>query len=190
VTDTFIDPVDPETARRSGLSAKMDDLRLAGDEDATFIRILAHVPGYAEALWGAMSESLMEGGVDHRLKELIRIQLARTAHDPYFSARVRSKKALRDGLTEQDVDAASGDFENDPRFTDAEKWALRYSHLMYRHPEQVDADFYAEGKKHFTEAQIMEIGGLIAIHYGMQVFMRTLQPAQPEERRSPRPQDD
>ena len=176
MTDTFIDPVDPETARQSGLGARMGDLSLAGDEDATFIRILAHVPGYAEALWDAMSEALMEGGVDHRLKELIRIQLARTANDPYFSERIRSKRAVQAGITEEDVDAASGDFENDPRFTDPEKWALRYAYLMYRHPERVNADFYAEGKQHFTEAQIMEIGGLIAIHYGMQVFMRTLQP--------------
>ncbi len=177
MTETFIDPVDPETARSAGLSARMESLAVAGDPEATFIRILAHVPGYAEALWDAMSESLMEGGVDHRLKELVRIQLARTAHDPYFADLIRSKKAQRAGLNEDDVDAASAGFEDDDRFSDAEKWALRYAHLMYRHPERVDADFYAEGKRHFTEAQIMELGGLIAIHYGMQVFMRTLQPS-------------
>ena len=176
MTETFIDPIEPETARDAGLTERMESLALAGDDEATFIRILAHVPGYAEALWDAMSEALMEGGVDHRLKELIRIQLARTAQDAYFSDRVRSKKARRAGMTEEDVDAASGDFENNDRFSDAEKWALRYAHLMYRHPERVDAAFYAEGKRHFSEAQIMEIGGLIAIHYGMQVFMRTLQP--------------
>jgi hypothetical protein len=45
---------------------------------------------------------------------------------------------------------------------------------MYRNPEQVDAAFYAEGKTHYTEAQIMEIGAFIAFHYGMQVFARTL----------------
>ncbi len=46
---------------------------------------------------------------------------------------------------------------------------------MYREPEKVDAAFYDEGKRHFTEAQIMELGGMIAVHYGMQVFMRTLE---------------
>jgi hypothetical protein len=34
--------------------------------------------------------------------------------------------------------------------------------------------FYAEGKTHFTEAQIMELGAFIAFHYGMQAFTRTL----------------
>jgi len=176
MNETFIDPVAPGAARDAGLSARLESLALAGDDDGTFLRILAHAPRYAEALWDAMSEALMEGGVDHTLKELIRIKLARTAGDPYFS-RIRSRKAVRAGMTEDDVDAACGDFEQDPRFDDAERWALRYAHLMYRHPEQVNADFYDEGKRHFTEAQIMELGGLIAVHYGMQMFMRTLQPS-------------
>jgi alkylhydroperoxidase family enzyme len=176
MTETFIDPVAPDAAREAGLSARLESLALAGDEDGTFVRILAHAPRYAEALWDAMSEALMEGGVDHTLKELIRIKLARTAGDPYFS-RIRSRKAIRAGMTEDDVEAACGDFERDPHFDDAERWALRYAHLMYRHPERINADFYDEGKRHFTEAQIMELGGLLAIHYGMQMFMRTLQPS-------------
>lgn len=176
MTETFIDPVAPGAARDAGLAARLESLALAGDDDGTFLRILAHAPRYAEALWDAMSEALMEGGVDHTLKELIRIRLARTAGDPYF-ARIRSRKAVRAGMTEDDVEAACGDFAHDPRFDDAQRWALRYAHLMYRYPEQVDADFYDEGKRHFTEAQIMELGGLIAVHYGMQMFMRTLQPS-------------
>lgn len=173
-----IDPVDRETADAM-LSDELASFARLGDDDGTFVRILAHVPDYAEALWGAMSEALFEGNVDHRLKEIIRIQLARTAKDPYFS-NLRSRPALDAGLTEDDIDAGQEDFEDDPRFTDAEKWALRYAYLMYREPEKVDAAFYDEGKRHFSEAQIMEIGGLVAIHYGMDVFMRTMQPGDGE----------
>lgn len=176
-TETFVDPIDPDDDRRRGLAMRLDSLTMAGDEDGTFLRVLARVPRYAEALWDAMMEALMVGNVDHVLKELMRIQLARTAGDPYFS-RMRSRKALRAGMTEDDVEAACGDFEHDPRFDDAQRWALRYSHLMYRHPEQVDAAFYDEGKRHFSEAQIVEMGGLIAVHYGMQLFMRTMQPGE------------
>ena len=105
---------------------------------------------------------------------MIRIQLATKAEDPYFS-NLRSRRALDAGLTEERIQAALGDFANDPQFTPAEKWALDYAHRMYRTPESVDAAYYDEGKQHWTEAQIMELGGLVAIHYGMQVFMRTLQ---------------
>ncbi len=106
-----------------------------GDDEAVFPGILSHVPNYAEAMWNAMAEALFEGGVDHRLKEIIRIQLASTAGDPYFS-RLRSGPAAEAGLTEERIAAGQGDFDNDPQFTDAEKWALRYSYLMYRAPER------------------------------------------------------
>lgn len=170
---TLIEPIEPSRAHEQGLRARLESFAGLGDDSATFVRILAHAPGYAEALWDAMAEALFEGNVDHSLKEIIRIQLAVTAEDPYFSA-LRSKRAIEAGLTEERIAAGQGDFASDPRFTDAEKWALEYAHRMYRTPETVNASFYDEGKTHWSEAQIMELGGLVAIHYGMQVFMRTL----------------
>jgi len=172
---TFIDPVDADEAAAAGLASRMESFAVLGDDGATFLRILARAPGYAEALWDAMAEALFEGGVDHSLKEIIRIQLATTAEDPYFSS-LRSKMALEAGLTEERIQAALGDYHDDPRFTPAERWALDYAYRMYRTPASVDAAFYDAGKEYWTEAQIMEVGGLIAIHYGMQVFMRTLGP--------------
>ncbi|MGI9647283.1 MAG: carboxymuconolactone decarboxylase family protein [Acidimicrobiia bacterium] len=169
---TFIEPISRQEAQERGLGPALDTFAAMGDAEGTFPRILAHAPNYAEALWGAMSEALYEGGVDHRLKELIRIQLATTAGDPYFAA-LRSAEA---DITEDHIESALGAFEDDAGYSEAEKWALRYAYLMYREPEKLDAAFYEEGKQHFSEAQIMEIGGLTAIHYGMQVFMRTLQP--------------
>jgi hypothetical protein len=38
---------------------------------------------------------------------------------------------------------------------------------------QVDKAFYDEMKKHWSEAQIMELSAFIAFHYGMQVFVRS-----------------
>jgi alkylhydroperoxidase family enzyme len=144
-----------------------------GVPDTLFPRILARVPHYAKALLRAMLHSHAEGNVDHRLKEVMRVQLARFAGDPYF-ANLRSKKARAAGLDEATIDAGSGDYDDDPRFTEAEKIALRYSDQMYLDPGKVDRAFYDEMKRHFSEAQIMELGAFIALHYGMQVFMRTL----------------
>jgi alkylhydroperoxidase family enzyme len=169
----MIDPVDDGADASPGLAeTERSFTRLSGG-DTTFPRILAHVPGYAEAMWGAMSGALFEGAVDHRLKEIIRIRLARTAGDPYFS-NLRSTLAADSGLTEELIEAGCSDFETDQRFDDAEKWALRYASRMYVDPAGVDASFYDQGKRHFTEAQIMELGGLIALFHGMAVFMSTL----------------
>jgi len=170
---TLIDPVERSQAEEQGLTSRLEAFAVLGDDSSTFIRILARAPGYAEALWDAMAEALFVGNVDHSLKEIIRIQLATTAEDPYFSS-LRSKQAIEAGLTEDRITAGSGDFVNDPQFTDAEKWALDYAYRMYRTPETVDAAFYEAGKQLWSEPQIMEIGGLVAIHFGLQTFMRTL----------------
>ncbi len=172
---TLVDPIEYEEAELQGLGSRLESFAVLGDQSAAFVRILARAPKYAEALWDAMAEALFEGGVDHSLKEMVRIQLATKAEDPYFSS-LRSRRAIEAGLTEERIQAALGDFGNDPQFTAAEKWALDYAYRMYRTPESVNGAFYEEGKQHWTEAQIMELGGLVAIHYGMQVFMRTLSP--------------
>jgi alkylhydroperoxidase family enzyme len=170
---SWLEPVPPSDAEDQGLKRVLEAGERSGVPDETFIRILAHVPGYAEAIHDAMHIAHVDGNVDHSLKEIIRIQLARTAKDPYFAG-LRSTRAIEDCLTEETIDAGSADFESDPRFSDAEKWALRYAYLMYRSPHEIDSGFYDEGKRHFSEAQIMELGGMIAIHYGMQRFMASL----------------
>ncbi|MBI3513578.1 MAG: carboxymuconolactone decarboxylase family protein [Proteobacteria bacterium] len=161
------DIADPE------LRALIAEGEALGVPDALFPRVLAHVPSYAKVLMRALLMSHAGGNVDHRLKELIRIQLARFAGDGYFAA-LRSAVARRAGLTEAEVEAACGHYEDAPYFTAAEKCALRYADRMYRYPDSINAKFYAELKRHFTEPQIMELGAFIAFHYGMQAFMRTL----------------
>jgi len=171
---TAIEPLPETEAHQRGLASRIESFAVLGDDTATFVRILARAPAYAEAIWDAMAEALFEGNVDHTLKEIIRIQLANLAGDPYFSA-LRSRRAIEEGLSEERIQAALGDYRDDPQFSDPEKWALDYAYQMYRTPESVDAEFYERGKELWSEGQIMELGGLIAVHYGMQVFMSTVQ---------------
>ncbi len=168
-----IEPLPREGIRDPELLKMMETCERTLEPDSLFFRLLARVPGYAEALCGGLHMSHTQGNVDPKLKEIIRVQLARTAGDTYF-ANLRSVPARRAGLTEEAIEAGAGDFEAGDRFTEAEKWALRYADKMYRDPKKVDAAFYAGLKKHYTEAQIMELGAFIALTYGMQVFMRTL----------------
>jgi alkylhydroperoxidase family enzyme len=169
----LVEPLKAEEIGDPELNALIERCAALGVPDAVFPGILARVPAYAKALLSALLVSHAEGNVDHRLKEVIRVQLARTAGDPYFAG-LRSARAQQLGLDEETIAAGSGKFEYDARFTTAEKWALRYAREMYLNPENVDAAFYAEGKLHYTEAQIMELGAFIAFHYGMQVFMRAM----------------
>ncbi len=168
-----VEPVRPGEIRDPELQELVDRCVRLGVPGSLFPRILARVPDYAKALLRAMLLSHTEGNVDHKLKEIIRVQLARRSGDPYFAG-LRSAKAMDDGLDEAAIAAGCDDYERSPRFSEAEKWALRYADLMYLDPARVDAAFYAAMKRHYSEAQIMELGAFIALHYGMQVFMRTL----------------
>jgi alkylhydroperoxidase family enzyme len=155
------------------LLALMERAEALGVPDGLFTRIVARVPSYAKVLLKALLVSHEQGNVDHKLKEVIRIQLARFAGDTYFG-KLRSKRALAAGLDEATIDEGCNNYEQGRRFSEAEKMALRYADMMYLDAAQVDKAFYDEMKRHYTEAQIMELGGFIAFHYSMQVFMRTL----------------
>ena len=169
----LVNTVSLESIAQSPLHSLMnqaDDLKVP---DPLFFQIFAHVPGYSEALFDALYRSHVDGNVDHKLKEIIRISLARQAKDTYFS-NLRSKAAREAGLTEEIIEAGCGEFSKDIRFSSAEKWALSYAKLMYTEPNKVNKEFYDEGKVHYSEAEIMELGAFIAFHYGMQVFISTL----------------
>ena len=172
---THIEPLGIGEVRDPALQDLVERCERAGVPGSLFALILARAPGHARAVLDAMLLSHTGGNVDHRLKEIIRVQLARRAGDPYFSA-LRSAPAARDGLEETAVKAGCDDYERSALFTEKEKWALRYADRMYVNPESVDAAFYAGMKKHHSEAEIMELGAFVALWYGMQVFMRTLGP--------------
>lgn len=167
------EPVPMKDVRDAELLQLIERGEALGVPTAPFSLVLARVPHHAKAVLRAMFVSHAEGNVDHKLKEIIRVLLARTAGDTYF-AKLRSHDALGAGLDEARIEAGAGKKFDESRFNDAEQWALRYARELYLNPEKIDAAFYADGKKYYSEAQIMELGAFIALHYGMQAFARTL----------------
>ena len=175
---TYVAPLLRETITDPELRDLIAQGESLGVPDDLFPRIAARAPEHVKPFMRALLMSHAEGNVDHRLKEIIRILLARFAGDQYFAA-LRSRKAQQMGLTEERIEVGCGNYEDSDLFTEAEKSALRYADQMYLDSTKVDATFYAELKKHFTEPQIMEFGAFIAFHYGMQMFMRSLGAAAP-----------
>lgn len=173
--DAITDPELRELITRGEVLGVPDDL---------FPRLLARSPVHAVPVMRALLMSHAEGGVDHRLKEVIRILLARFAGDRYFAA-LRSDKARALGLDEARIEAGCGDYEDSPLFSAAEKCALRYADQMFLDAGKIDGAFYDELKSHFTEAQVMELGAFIAFHYGMQTFMRAFGAAAPTPEQAP-----
>jgi len=152
-----------------------------GVPDDVFPRLIARANAQAKPILRAMLMSFTQGNVDHKLKEIVRILLARFANDKYFAS-LRSRKARDMGLTERRIDEGCFEYEDALKgFSEAEKCTLRFADLMYLDPSQIDKAFYDEMKKHWSEAQIMEIGSFMVCHYGMQMFMRSLGAAAPNK---------
>lgn len=154
-----------------------------GVPDHLFPRVVARAPDQAKPLMRALLMSFSQGNIDHKLKEIVRILLARFANDEYFAS-LRSRKARAMGLTEARIDEGCFVYEDNTKgFSEAEKIALRFADLMYLDASQIDKAFYDEMKKHWTEAQIMELGSFMVCHYGMAMFMRSLGAVAPNKPR-------
>jgi alkylhydroperoxidase family enzyme len=171
---TYIAPLPLAAITDPELRALIAEGEALGVPDDLFARIVARAPQQAVPVLRALLMSHAQGNVDHMLKEIMRILLARFAHDKYFAS-LRSGKARDMGLTEKRIDEGCFEYEDAGKgFSAAEKCALRYADLMFLDANQVNEAFYDEMKQHWSEAQIMELGAFIAFHYGMQMFMRSL----------------
>src|SRR5262249_1481427 len=171
---TYVTPLPLDAITDSEMLELISQARVLGVPDDLFPRIIWRAPEQAKPIMRALLMSHGQGNVDHRLKEIIRILLARFANDKYFAS-LRSAKARAMGLTEQRIDDGCSFYEDDAKgFSAAEKCALRYADLMFLDANQLDKAFSDEMKNYWTEAQIMELGAFIALHYGMQMFMRSL----------------
>ena len=73
---------------------------------SAFARILAHDPDRAKTTLRVLLMAYTEGDLDLRLKEILRVQLARFVEEPY-SASLRSQPAQRAGVTEAELDDGS-----------------------------------------------------------------------------------
>ena len=77
-------------------------------------------------------------------------------------------------MREDDIDEGVANYRDSPRLTEAEKLALRYSELMALNPGAIGAEFYAELRQHYTEAEIVELGAFIGFNLGYHTFFGSL----------------
>jgi hypothetical protein len=72
------------------------------------------------------------------------------------------------------IDEGIDNFEDSDAFSDAEKAALRYSHLMHKDPDKIDDKFYEDLKKYYSAEEIVELGSFIGFNIGYHTFFGTL----------------
>jgi AhpD family alkylhydroperoxidase len=128
------------------------------------MRMFAHRPPLAKGLSQFGGALKLHRSLPDRLVELVRLRVA--FHNQCRSCMaIRYRDALEDGVTEGLVCSLEKPLEA-PDLTDAERVAIAYADaLATDHLAIGDATF--DGlRKHFTEAQIVELGMTIAFFVG------------------------
>ena len=155
-----------------------DDIRAATHADEKtalelgLTRFFAHQPEMTKGL-GAFAGSLkINRTLPSRLVELVRLRVAFFNQCRSCMA-IRYPDALADGLTEDLVCSLEKPHQADD-LTDAEKAAIRFGELMATDHLAIDDAIYDELHRHFTDAQVVELGLNVALFVGVGRFAATL----------------
>ena len=135
--------------------------------DATFVEVFAHNPEMLDFVMNKFYGPLFFGGqVDNRYKQLARLKLS-LIHGCRTCNKQNVPGALAAGITEAQV-GAMDDFERGP-FTDAEKAVIGYAAevALTNIEGKLTPALFARLRRHFSEAEILELGTTMAIISGM-----------------------
>ena len=128
------------------------------------MRIYAHVPGIAKGLAAFGGALKMNRTLPDRMVELLRLRIA--FHNQCRSCMaIRYTDALNDGVTEDLVCSLEKPAEA-ANLTEAEKAAIEYGERFATNHLSIDDAMYDRLRKHFTEAQIIELGSIAAFFVG------------------------
>jgi AhpD family alkylhydroperoxidase len=165
--------VDPSTVTDPELAALLEESRTYGTPRIESQAIRAHVPAVLRTFAASWQQVFREGVLDHRIKELARVYVAKSMECGYCAGQ-RSHIAAAQGATEDDYDDLI-DFRKSDRYDDRERAALRWAEAIAWDPGSADDDLWAELHKHFSQPELVELGYFIGLTMGQQRFLKTLQ---------------
>ena len=163
--------VEPSAISDPAMLAELDRCRREGTPRPESQAIRAHVPATFWSFANTWRDVFHNGVADHSIKELCRIYVSRSVLCE-FCGNQRSIKAAKAGVVEDDYRELIN-FETSTRYSDQQKAALAYAEAITWDLPTDDA-FWARLHKHFSEAELVEIGYFVAITMGQQRWLRTL----------------
>ena len=144
-------------------------LQLHGD--TTFVEVAGNNPTMFDWYSNDFYKKVFYSGrIDTRIVELVRLRLA-NVHGCAFCNRADTAAALAAGISQQQVDQLN-DYENGP-FSPREKAALALADVMaLTNPKgALGRELYQRCKAHFSDAEMYELGMIMAVLCGMAKFI-------------------
>jgi len=135
--------------------------------EPTFVEVFAQAPDVLRFVMNDFYAKLFFGGnVDNHYKQLVRLKLS-LVHGCRTCNKQNVPGALESGFTQEQVDAMD-DYEQGP-FTDAEKAVLGFADQMVltNMAGDMSDELYGRLTAHFSDADICELGTVMAIVAGM-----------------------
>jgi AhpD family alkylhydroperoxidase len=128
------------------------------------MRMMAHCPEMAKGLAAFAGALKINRTLPERLVELVRLRIA--FHNQCRSCMaIRYTDAINDGLTD-DLVCSLADPPSASDLTEAERAAIAYGELLATNHLAIDDAVYDGLRRHFTEAQIVELGMIVAFFVG------------------------
>ena len=137
--------------------------------ESTAVR--AHVP---ECFWffaNSWHNIFRTGILDHAIKEVCRLYVSRSVVCE-FCGNQRSISGQKAGVNESHVDDLMN-FEKSVKYSDRQKAALAYAEAIVWRTDTDDA-FWERMYRHFSEAELVELGCAIGLTFGQQSWLRLL----------------
>ena len=136
----------------------------ASDLEQGLTRFFAHCPEQALGLMQFGRALKVNRALPERLVELVRLRVAFFNQCRSCMA-IRYSDAVADGLTEDLVCSLAEPHEAE-NLSDAEKAAIRFGELMATDHLAIGDAIYADLRRHFSEAEIVELGMTVAFFVG------------------------
>jgi alkylhydroperoxidase family enzyme len=164
---SYVDP----SRMDAEMQKEMDRCRREGTPRPESSAVRAHVPACFWAFANAWRDIFKNGVCDHAIKELCRLYVSRSVQCDYCGNQ-RSIKAASAGVIEEDVKDLLN-FEKSTRYSEPQKAALAYAEAITWRLDTDDA-FWERLYRHFTEAELVELGCFVALTMGQQSWLRLL----------------
>ncbi len=135
--------------------------------EPTFIEVFAQAPELLDFVMGSFYTDIFFGGrVDQRYKQLARLRLSQI-HGCRTCNKQNVPGALEAGISQEQVDTLH-DVDNGP-FTEAERAVVKFAEqvALTNHQGHLDEELYGALSRHFSDAEICEMGTVMAVISGM-----------------------
>ena len=163
--------VDPATIKDPAMLAELDRCRREGTPRPESQAIRAHVPATFWSFANSWRDVFHTGVLDHSIKELCRVYVSQSVKCEYCGNQ-RSMKSAKAGVIEEDYKDLLN-FEKSTRHNERQKAALAYAEAITWDLPADDA-LWERLHKHFSEAELVELGYFVALTMGQQRWLRTL----------------